>query len=728
MKYSGRYLPPGDRHAKPMTTETNSNPFLDTSFAIRWSLLKPDLIKPAVETSLQEAQNAIDEISAQNKRQLTFQNTLLALEKATENMDVLWGKVEHLDAVCNASELRKAYNEMLPTVTAFYAKIPLDPNLWQVIKTYADTSEAKSLTGTRLRFLEETLADFRAAGADLPSNKKHRLEQIQQELAQKTQKFSENVLDSTNQFEILVLNKGQLKGLPKMPTEQARLDALKKGKGTENYPKWRFTLHMPSHVPAMKYLESDTLRKKLWGASNNVGHANPYDNTELVSKIIALRQEKAELLGKQCFADHVLERRMAKNGRAALDFIEDLHQRIKTAFKRECLLLEKYKAKETGKRKAPLDPWEVAFWSEKMRLESYGFNEEELRPYFPIDRVIQGMFEIVETIYNINIKEKPSIFTPPAQEEEGIPFWQTLPPWGIPQEVWSEEVKYYEILNQDDELLGAFYTDWHPRESKRGGAWMVDLMTGGPTPEGRIPHLGVICGNLTPPMEGKPALLTHREVQTIFHEFGHLLHHLLGEVEIKSLNGVNVAWDFVELPSQIMENWCWDRQSLNRFARHFETGDAIPDEMFERMIKARNFQSARETMRQLSLAKMDIEMHMHHENFVGHDIESVLATMLEDYEAPYRTRPPSLVRRFSHLFSSSTGYAAGYYSYKWAEVLDADAFTRFKKEGALNPQIGMEFREKILSKGNAEDPAKLFHDFMGRDPDLNALLERSGLL
>ncbi len=722
-----------------------ANPFLDPSFEIRWSQHTPELIEPAMTAALERAQAAVDAIASREVGAANFENTLLALERATEELGLAWGKVTHLQAVADAPPLRAAHNAMLPAVSAFQAKIPLNPALWARVRAVAGSAEARALTGARRRFLDETVADFRQAGADLPDDKRARLEALQGELAQVTQKYSENVLDATNAWQLLVEDESRLRGLPAHAIAAARAGADKKGLGTAEKPVWRFTLHGPSQEPVLTYAEDEALRREMWTAAVAVGAEAPHDNTALVQKILALRAEKAALLGKPHFANLVLERRMAKGGEAALAFVGDLATRSAAAFARECHELEEFKARETGGTPGPLKAWEVTFWAEKLRQARYAFDEEALRPYFPMERVVAGMFELVGKIFGLRVTERAAVCragsSNPADTARTAGFGD---PALQPVEVWHPEVKFYELHDTRGRHLGSFYTDWHPRESKRGGAWMNYLITGGPRPDGtRAPHLGLMCGNMTPPSSDKPAhsagstgspqagsgqaLLTHREVETVFHEFGHLLHHLLGEVEIKSLNGVNVVWDFVELPSQIMENWTWERASLDLFARHHETGATIPDDLFNKLVAAKNFRAACAMMRQVQLGRMDLALHTRTAEFLDGDLEAKARATVADCMIP--TVPPgrTLVKRFGHLFSDPVGYAAGYYSYKWAEVLDADAFTRFQREGVFNAKVGAEFVEKILSKGNSADAAALFRDFMGRDPDPGALLRRCGL-
>jgi oligopeptidase A len=679
-----------------------SNPFLDPAFHIRWSELVPGVIGPGIDTALAEASARVDRIAGQELGRVTWESTFLALEEATEGLNAAWGKVTHLQSVADAPALRDAHNAALPKVSAFLAGIPLRSDLWLRLKAFADSPAAAAVQGVHRRLLEETLKDFRQAGADLPAPERRRLEELQAELAQVTQKYGENVLDATNAWELIVTDEARLAGLPAQAKAAARASAAAKDKAG-----WRFTLQAPSAEPFMTYLEDAALRREMWQASAAVAAQPPHDNGPLVARILELRAEKARLLGQANFADLVLARRMAGSAARALAFVTDLQGRAAAAFARETRELEEFKAARTGGPAAPLAPWELLYWAEKLRRAQYDFDEEALRPYFPLPGVVAGMFEIVHRIFGLRVTELPA----------------------GKAEVWHPDVRFYEVHDAAGRHVGSFYADWHPREAKRGGAWMNYLITGGPRPDGnRAPHLGLMCGNMTPPADGRPALLSHREVETVFHEFGHLLHHLLGEVPVKSLNGTNVAWDFVELPSQIMENWCWERESLDLFARHHETGAAIPEELFRRLTAAKNFRTATATLRQIAFAKMDLLLHLRTLAAAeAADIEATVRPWVADCLVPTEPPAPTIVKRFNHLFSDPVGYAAGYYSYKWAEVLEADAFTRFKREGLFSATVGADFVRHILSRGNAEDPMVLYRGFMGREPDLNALLRRAGL-
>ena len=683
-----------------------ANPFLDRSFHIRWSQLTAEQAGAAIEYALAEAAQAIARIETLPLGQVNYAQTFLALENAPDLLNETWGKLTHLMSVADAPAWREVHHAWLPKVSAFYAEIPLRADLWLRLKAAAAQPAVVKLGGVQRRLVDETLADFRQQGADLSPEKKKRLAVLQGELAQLTQKYSENVLDATNAWSLRIDEEVRLVGLPAAAMAAAQQRARAKEAIIQAAPGWLFTLQAPAQEPVMLYAEDATLRQQLWQAAAVVGVQAPHDNRDLIKNILALRQEKAVLLGQAHFADLVLARRMAKSGQQALKFIVDLHHRIAPAFVREARELQDFKAAQTQSAVAPLAPWEVAFWAEKLRRARYDFDEEQLRPYFPLPGVMAGLFEIVHRVFGVRVTERPA---------------GTV-------ETWHPEVKFYDMHAASGIHVGSFYTDWHPREAKRGGAWMNHLITGGPSADGtRAPHLGLMCGNLTPAIGEQPALLNHREVETIFHEFGHLLHHLLGEVEIKSLNGTNVAWDFVELPSQLMENWCWERVGLDLFARHFATGAPIPEGLFQQMLADKNFRSATATMRQLAFARLDLELHTRPVAPVAGDWTALLHEALRDYLIVTEPRTPTIEHRFNHIFSDPVGYAAGYYSYKWAEVLDADAFTRFQREGIFNRSVGAEFVSKILSRGNAVDPMELFIAFMGRLPDQQALLDRAGL-
>ena len=717
------------------------NPFLQKDFHVRWSTLTADHIEADISKALIDAQAAVDNVAARSAdaaETLTYANTIAALDDGLETLNHAWGLVSHLDSVNNSPELRDAHNAILPKVTEFFSSIPLNEPLWKTLKAFGQSTATEQLSATKQRYIHETLADFREQGADLPPEKKARAAEVQKRLAEITQQYSEHSLDATNAWDKIITDEAELAGLPASAIAAAKQNAAEKGHDSA----WRFTLQAPSLIPVLTYANSDSLRQELWQAYASIGRGKKYNNQELVREILDLRYEFAQLVGQANFADHVTARRMAASGDAALKFGEAIFDKVQAQFVDEVNALRQFKADSTDQPRDLLEPWEVGYWAEKQRQANYDFDEEALRPYFPIDRVISGMFDIAQQIFGLRIEEREAAFisegttsaepqAEPSSQHSSLKSQVSSSQLSPLPEVWHEEVKFYDLFDAETgEQLGSFYADWHPREPKRGGAWMNYLLTGnrdasiGP----RTPHLGLICGNLTPSVGDQPALLNHREVETIFHEFGHLLHHLCGEVEVKGLNGVNVPWDFVELPSQILENWCWDRESLDLFARHHETGEPIPQDLFDKMLAARNYMKASGNARQLSFGKMDLELHINWPQSNEKDLDTFIKKQLAGYSAEYKTEPKSNVFNFSHLFSSPTGYAAGYYSYKWAEVLDADAFTRFQKEGILNAATGRAFRNEILAKGNSEDPAQLFKNFMGRAPDPEALLKRDGLI
>ena len=717
--------PPNTQPSTQSTQQTpmqeESHPFLDPSFLVPWSQLTPDHIKPDMEFAMREAQRQLDAIANQPLDQLSYESTFGALEHATESLQTGWGRLMHLDSVMDNPAQRAAIAETLPDVSRFLASISLQPALWHVLKEASQRPWVKDLSPDQVRFIEETLADFRESGADLSDSDKKRFAEIEAQLTALTKKFAENVLDSTNQWEYFEDDPQELAGLPESIKEAARLDAKAKGHGTDEHPVWRFTQQYTSYGPVMKFAESDKLRRTVWEGMSTIG-TGQYDNEGLIDQIIKLRHEKAQLLGYKTFADYTTARRMAKTGDNALHFINDLHDKVQQGYLEDMKSLLEYRNAKTGQKGDQLHPWETSFWAEKRRQELFQFNEEDLRPYYSVDKVMQGMFAIYSHLYGFNVTQRPTVYLANGRQRTAEEIDSV--------EVWHPDVLFYDITDAaTGEHLGSFYADWHPRPSKRGGAWMNCLSVGLPPMNGRprVPHLGLVCGNMTKPIGDKPALLSHLEVETIFHEFGHLLHQLLSNTEVKSLAGTNVAWDFVELPSQINENWCWERESVNKYAFHYQTGAPIPDDLFNKMKAARNYMSATDFMRQLTFGKLDLELHIHPEKYLGRSIEEVDQEILHDYRVPMSCQGTSVARRLTHLFSDPTGYAAGYYSYKWAEVLAADAFTRFLKEGILNEKTGRSFRDTILSRGNSQPADVLYRNFMGRDPDAKALLIKSGI-
>lgn len=670
-----------------------ANPLLSEQLPIQFSAFRHEHVQPAIDSLLPEMRKRIDALGSRSTPR-TYRDVLIALDNVTQPLDTAFSLVRHLESVVTTPELREAHNAVQEPVSAFYTSIRLHPELWSSVKAVSQSEEVNALGPVDRRYLDKTVRDFVRSGADLDTEGKRRIETINVELTRITTKFTENVLDSTNAFELIVTDEDDLAGLPESALVAARESARAKGKEG-----WRLTLQAPSYVAAMTYLDDRGIRQTLWEAYNNRAAFGEFDNRGLIRDILRLRQEKARLLGFRDFADWVLEERMAHSGSAAQAFLDDLSDKTAGPFERENRDLADW-AKTVGYDS--IEPWDVGYLAEKQRKALYDFDEEELRPYFPLEQVMAGMFDIFSRLLGIQIVAEPGVAG------------------------WDAAVRYFRVEDAQSGLaLGGFYTDWFPRENKRGGAWMDALLTG--NPDAGKPHVGVICGNLTPPVEGKPSLLTHREVETIFHEFGHLLHHLLSRVPLRELAGTNVPWDFVELPSQIMENWCMEREALNTFARHYETGEAIPESLFEKMRRARNFRSANMQMRQLGLGTVDLKLHREFNPESTDDPVEFSRDVFARFNVTALPPGYAMIAGFTHLFSSPVAYGSGYYSYKWAEVLDADAFTRFQKEGVFNTATGRDYRREILERGNSDDPARLYRNFMGRDPDANALMVRLGL-
>ncbi|HEY3443560.1 MAG TPA: M3 family metallopeptidase [Paludibaculum sp.] len=672
---------------------TAANPLLGLIRPIPFDSVRPEHVQPALSELISQARARIEQIAAEPATR-TWRNTMEALDVASEPLDFAVSIVRHLESVVTSPELREAWNAAQPEVTAFYSSIPLNAGLWQAINAYAATAEAQELQGVRARFLHKTMDAFRRHGAELDAAGKQAMEALDVELAVTTTTFGQNVLDATAAFEYWIDDEAGLAGLPPSAIAAARAAAESKGQ-----PGWRFTLQAPSYLAIITFLDDASIRELFYRAySRRAAEAN----AGLIAKILDLRHRKARLLGFADFADLNLADRMAKNGATAQQFLADLRSKTEPAFLRENDELLAFRRAQ-GDPAAVMQPWDVAYWSEKQRVALYAFEEEDLRPYFPVESVLNGMFDLVQRLFGIRVIEGP------------------------PVPVWHPDVKYYEIRDEDSTLLGGFYADWFPRDTKRGGAWMDAFYTGRLIDGHWHPHIGLMCGNLTLPLENRPALLTHREAETVFHEFGHLLHHCLSRVEIKSLSGTSVAWDFVELPSQIMENWCWERTSLDLFARHWQSGEPIPDDLFEKMNRARTYRGANGQMRQLGFGTVDLALHINYDPLRDGDALAWANRILAQFAAAPLPADYAMLAGFTHLFADPTGYGAGYYSYKWAEVLDADAFTRFRQEGIFNPETGRAFRDCILSQGDSDDPAALFRRFLGRDPDPAALISRLGL-
>ena len=665
-----------------------ANPLLEGRVPIPFDRIEAEHIGEAVREVLARAAQRLDALVDSPAQD--YDGVVGELDRIGEEVSRTWAPVSHLNNVKATPDYREAYAEVLPEVTQFWSRLLNNDGLHEKLKAFREGPEGVGLQGLEERHVDRLLKEFDRAGANLDEATKGRLETLRMELSRLSQRFQENVLEETAAFSKLVTDPAELAGLP--DSALTRAAALAKAKGQEG---WLVTLDMPSVQAVLKHAESRGLREEIHTAYLDRCTVGGHDNRPIIEEILELRREMTALLGYDGFPDYRLELAMARSGARVRSFLDELIEGTRPYWRKDLEALEAHGSKMGID---PLEPWDVSFVSEALKRERFDLDEEALRPWFPLSHVQEGLFRLAGRLFGLCITQVEN----PA--------------------VWDSQVGFFEIRGEDGILLGRFYTDWFPRDEKRQGAWMDTFVTGGPREDGSFePHLGFIGGNFNPPVGDQPALLTHREVQTLFHEFGHLLHHCTSRVEIPGRAGIHVAWDWVEVPSQIMENWTWEREALDLFARHHETGEPLPQELLDRMLKAKRFMGGWHQMRQLSFANLDLELHS------GYAEDGSVMEFAREALRPFAPSD-AFVRRhlltsFSHLFAG--GYASAYYSYLWSESLEADLFSRFSETGVLNPDTGRAFLETILSQGDREDPEILFRRFMGRDPDPSALIARN---
>jgi len=701
-----------------------SNPLLDFSGLPHFTEIRTEHISPAIEALLNENKAALDKVR-HDSRQPTWQTFVQPIVDATERLSRAWGQISHLNAVMNTPELREMYNKNLPLITQFYAELSQDQQLFEKFKQLRASQEYETLNPARKKIIENELRDFRLGGAELPTEKKLRFLKIQEALSEASSQFNDNLLDATNAFSLLIENQQEVSGIPEDVLHTAKQLAEKDGKTG-----WKFTLHMPSYLPVQQYADNRELREKMYRAfntrasefdtpnsENNPGEAKSLDNMPLINRILDLRKEEAKLLGFANYAEVSLATKMAASPQQVMDFIRELAAKAKPYAEKDLQELQQFAAEQLNLPK--LEAWDIAYTSEKLRQARYAFSDQEVKQYFPEDKVLPGMFKLVENLYRIAIV--------PADAERNIQYWHP-------------DVKLFDIFNTTGTLIGQFYIDLYARSTKRGGAWMDSAISRRlvESAQGQIVQIPVayLTCNFSGPVEinGKqrPALFTHNEVIVLFHEFGHGLHHLLTQVDDLSVSGISgVEWDAVELPSQFMENFCWEWDVLTGMTRHVDTGEPLPRALYDKMLAAKNFQSGMQMVRQLEFALFDMLLHS---DFNPHGDKTVLQLLDEVRQEVAVVFPPAYNRfpnNFAHIFGG--GYAAGYYSYKWAEVLSADAYGLFEENAADNPKgvmnadIGARFWQEILAMGGSRPALESFMAFRGRGPQLDALLRHNGM-
>ncbi len=701
------------------TPAASAHPYLDSAFYPQWSCLTPGQGLTDIRLGLEMAKRNMEAICNVAPGTETYENTFAAYERMDEVMYSGYSLFGLLCSLMDSPERRAAQEAILPELSAFASSVTANERLWSVIKRAAAAPWVQDLSAEQKRYVQQVVDSFRDSGADLAPEGKARKAAIMQELSQLTHKYSKNILDATAAWQLVISDPAELDGCTPAWMDAARLAAVEKGLGNEHDPRWLVTLAYTSYGEVMRNCHVEATRRACWEGQAAIGKGGAYDNEAIVARVMQLRRELATLLGFATYADLTTAHRMVPSGAAAMAFIDGLMQRVKPAFERENAEMLAYISARKGEKVEALAPWDRRYYMNQLSKERYAFDPEQLRPYFPCDRVVEGMFSIFGGLYGVTFTELPTVY---------LQAGERCPEGSI--EVWHPEVRLFKVQDATTGVhLGSFYMDLFPRDVKRAGAWVHPLRYGEPAVDGKPhgPHLALLAGNMSPAAtEGEMPLFSHYDVEVIFHEFGHMMHCMLADSPLKAHMGTSVAWDFVELPSQLLENWTWEPEGLALISRHHETGEALPADLVEKLRASRYFLPATNTMSQLCLGKLDLEMHMNYaEKFEGRPLDEATDAVLDPWRMAATVKSPSIMRNLTHCISG--GYAAGYYSYKWAKVLAADAWSRFKAEGILNPQTGADFRRCILQQGDSRPAAELYRDFMQRDPDPDALLRASGL-
>ena len=676
-----------------------NNPLLADVTLPAFSKILPEHVEPALDTVLQQAKQTVADLLDSTETP-SWQSLVIPMEEVDASIHQVWSPVSHLNSVMNSDALRVAYNACLPKLSKFSTELGQNEDLYKAYKTLADSEQYQLLDIAQKKVIDNAVRDFRLSGVELSQSDRDEFKEISQSLTELTAKFEENVMDATHAWQKLITDEALLSGLPDSAKAMAAQMAER-----EEKTGWLFTLDFPSYLPVMTYADNRELREEMYTAfatraSDQGPNPDEWDNTAVIDEILKLRHQLSNLIGFDNHAERSLATKMAKSPQQVLDFLNDLATRSKPIAEEEVTALRAF-TKETAGMDL-LSAWDMTYFAEKLRQQRYAISQEEVKQYFPESKVVPGLFAVVNKLYGLDIKERHDV------------------------EVWHPAVRFFDIFDANGELRGQFYLDLYARNHKRGGAWMDECLVHRQTTVGLQTPVAYLTCNFSEPLGDKPALFTHDEVTTLFHEFGHGLHHMLTKIHYAGVSGINgVPWDAVELPSQFMENWCWEREALDLISGHHETNDPLPDALFEKMMAARNFQSAMMMVRQLEFSLFDFRLHLEYDLEQSNQAETVLAEVRGQVSV---VKPPSFNRfaqSFSHIFAG--GYAAGYYSYKWAEVLSADAFSKFEENGIFDRATGTAFLQAILEQGGSREPMDLFVEFRGREPEIDALLRHSGI-